>query len=521
MEGERFSFPPARLLVKSGKAMPDRPSAERLSFAAGDAASDLRVRALNDARVRPSGEMVLYWMQMYRRASDNAALAYAILRANELGLPCVVYESLRPDYPFASDRFHRFVLESARDVAEGLAARGLRHAFFLPRTRDEAKGVLAKLTARAALVVTDDFPSFIVPAQNAALARHATCPVLVVDDNAIVPLALFPKDEIGARTLRPKLARVLGDWLLPLEEPVPRIAAPDRLDLPFEPLRLGQAKVQDVVNGCAIDHSVSAVPELPGGASEAATRADAFVRRRLGEYAADRNDPSRDGTSGLSPYLHFGMLSARSLALRVRGREAARGPDESTTAFLEQLIVRRGLAFTFARNNLRHREYDAVPDWARKTLAEHVPDARPADVPASELIDARSPDPLWNAAQLELRTRGVIQSYARMLWGKLPLTWMKNPRDVHALLVQMNDRFALDGRDPDGYANIGWCFGLHDRPWPSRAIFGTVRSMTSKSARSKLDFESYIDASYARRRDLGLEAPPSYEDPRARERFDE
>jgi deoxyribodipyrimidine photo-lyase len=221
--------------------MPDRPPAERLSFAAGDAASDLRVRALNDARVRPSGEMVLYWMQMYRRASDNAALAYAILRANELGLPCVVYESLRPDYPFASDRFHTFVLESARDVAAGLAARGLRHVFFLPRTRDEAKGVLAKLTARAALVVTDDFPSFIVPAQNAALARHATCPVLVVDDNAIVPLALFPKDEIGARTLRPKLARVLGDWLLPLEEPVPRIAAPDRLDLPFEPLRLGKA----------------------------------------------------------------------------------------------------------------------------------------------------------------------------------------------------------------------------------------------------------------------------------------
>jgi deoxyribodipyrimidine photo-lyase len=487
--------------------MRDHPPGERLPFVPSER-SDPRVRSLNDARVRSSGEVVLYWMQMYRRADDNAALAYAILRANELGLPCVVYESLRPDYPYANDRFHTFVLESARDVAAGLAARGVCHVFFLPKTRDEARGVLAKLTARAALVVTDDFPSFIVPAQNASLALHAKCPVLVVDDNAIVPLALFPTDEIGARTLRPKIARVRSAWLKPLDEPVPRIAAPEHLDLPFDPLKLDRASVADLVSACAIDHSVAAVLEVPGGAKAAAARADAFVLKRLGAYAPDRNDPSRDGTSGLSPYLHFGMLSARGLALRVQDAAASRGPDESTAAFLEQLIVRRGLAFTFARNNPRHREYDAIPDWAKKTLAEHAPDARPADVSVEALTDARSPDPLWNAAQLELRTRGIIHGYARMLWGKLPLTWMKSPRDLHAMLVMLNDRFALDGRDPGGYANIGWCFGLHDRPWPSRPIFGTVRCMTSKSARQKLDFEGYIDASRARRRDLGLLPPP-------------
>jgi deoxyribodipyrimidine photo-lyase len=467
---------------------------------------DPRVRALNDARVRASGELVLYWMQMYRRADDNAALAYAILRANELGLPCVVYESLRPDYPFASDRFHTFVLESARDVAAGLAARGVRHAFFLPTTADEAKGVLAKLSERAALVVTDDYPSFIVPAQNAALARRATCPVFVVDDNAIVPLALFPKDEIGARTLRPKIARMQAEWLRPLDEPALRVASPERLQLPFEPVRWGKVEVADLVRACAIDHSVGAVEETPGGAKAAEARAVSFTRERLSAYGPDRNDPSRPGTSGLSPYLHFGMLSARRLALLARDAGASRGVDESTTAFLEQLIVRRGLAFTFARNNRQHREYDALPAWAKKTLAEHASDPRPADVSVEELTDARSPDPLWNAAQLELRTRGVIHGYARMLWGKLPLSWMKNPRDVHAALVMLNDRFALDGRDPDGYANIGWCFGLHDRPWPSRAIFGAVRCMTSKSARNKHDFEGYIDAGRRSRRDLGLEA---------------
>jgi len=459
------------------------------------------VRCLNDASVRAGAEFVLYWMQMYRRADDNAALSYAVLRANELGLPCVVYEALRPDYPFASDRFHTFVLESAYDVAAGLAARGLEHVFFLPKTADEARGVLAKLSQRAALVVTDDYPTFIIPEHNAALAKRASCPVLVVDDNAIVPLALFPKDELGARTLRPKINKVLDAWLKPLVEPKPKVRARavQRLDLPFDPIKLDSkldgTKVANLVAACAIDHEVPAVLEFPGGAVAANARAEAFVRRRLGAYPVDRNDPSREGTSGLSPYLHFGMISARRVALLARAHDAdePRGPDDPPSPFLEQLIVRRALAFNFARNNAAHREYSALPAWARKTLAEHAPDARPSNVTLEQLTDARSPDPLWNAAQLELRARGVIHGYARMLWGKLPLTWMKDPALAHAALVHLNDRFALDGRDPDGYTNIGWCFGLHDRPWPSRAIYGTVRCMTSKSARSKLDFEEYIE----------------------------
>lgn len=471
-----------------------------MGFGTSDAA-DLRVRHLNDAPVRRAGDLVLYWMQMNRRPDDNAALAYAVRRANSLGLPCVVYEALRPDYPFASDRFHAFVLESACDVAEGLAARGVTHAFFLPKTAEEARGVLARLSERAALVVTDDFPSFVVPEQSAALARRATCAVLAVDDAAVVPLALFPKDEIGARTLRPKIAKVLGEWLHPLDEPAAAVAPPPRLELPFDPARLDRARVPELVAACAIDHTVPAVHEFPGGATAAASRAERFVQRRLSSYAVDRNDPSAEGTSGLSPYLHFGMISPRRVALLAR--KAAPSPDDDgVKAFLEQLLVRRALAFTFARNNPRHREYDALPAWARTTLAEHAADRRSADVTLEELTQARSPDPLWNAAQLELRARGVIHGYARMLWGKLPLAWMREPRLVHAALVHLNDRFALDGRDPDGYANIGWCFGLHDRPWPKRPVFGAVRCMTSKSARSKLDFEGYIEGWEARRRHI-------------------
>ncbi len=460
-----------------------------------------RVRALsNVAEPRRSAGFVLYWMQMYRRPDDNAALAYAIEQANDLGLPCVVYEALRPDYPFASDRFHTFVLESACDVAAGLASRGLRHAFFLPRTAEEARGVLAKLAARAALVVTDDFPSFVVPEQSAALAGRVTCPMFAVDDCAVVPLALFPKEEVAARTLRPKMKRLLDAWREPLAEPAPRVAPPSKLDLPFEPVVLERSHVPGLVATCAIDHSVPPVAELPGGALAADARARRFVATKLAAYAVDRNDPSRDGTSGLSAYLHFGMLSARKLLSLAH--EAHDVSPEGVSAFIEQLLVRRGLAYTFARNNPRHREFAAIPTWARKTLADHASDPRPADVTLEDLTLARSPDPLWNAAQLELRARGVIHGYARMLWGKLPIAWMKEPEAVHAALVHLNDRFALDGRDPDSYANIAWCFGLHDRPYPSRPIFGTVRSMTSASARRKLDFEDYIETWNGRRREI-------------------
>jgi deoxyribodipyrimidine photo-lyase len=183
------------------------------------------------------------------------------------------------------------------------------------------------------------------------------------------------------------------------------------------------------------------------------------------------------------------MLSARRAALEA---QAWTRPGAGLEKFLEQLLVRRALAFNFARSRPDHAQYRALPDWARATLEKHERDDRYAELTAGDLEEARSPDELWNATMRELRTRGVVQSYARMLWGKLPLLWMRRPRDVHATLVMLNDKWALDGRDPNGYANVSWCFGLHDRPWPERPVFGNVRTMTSASARRKLDFEDYI-----------------------------
>jgi deoxyribodipyrimidine photo-lyase len=428
---------------------------------------------------------------VFRRADDNAALAYAVERANELGVPCLVYEALRPDYPFASDRIHRFVLEGARDTAARLAARGIAHVMFLPRTPDEARGVAAKLAARARLVVSDDSPVSMVRAHNAALADRAPCALLGVDDCAVVPLALLARPAVGARTLRPKVNGALAAWLRPLAEPVPAVRPPGRIDLPFPAVDLakaGDAELRALVAACAIDHAVAPVLGAPGGTREAERRLEAFVRGPLATYDADHNDPSREATSGLSPYLHFGMVSARRVALEARAWGQGAGLD----AFLEQLLVRRALSFNFARSHPDHSEWAALPAWARATLERHAADRRCADLSLADLEAARSPDDLWNAAMNELRVRGVVQPYARMLWGKLPVLWMDRPEKAHAAMVHLNDKWALDGRDPSGYANVSWCFGLHDRPWPDRSVFGNVRSMTSASARRKLDFEGYI-----------------------------
>ena len=206
----------------------------------------------------------------------------------------------------------------------------------------------------------------------------------------------------------------------------------------------------------------------------------------------------------MSPYLHFGMVSARKIALAVRGWLDDGGAEDAAAPYLEQLLVRRGLAFNFARSNPDHARYASMPAWARETLAARAGDRREYALTVEQLAAAKSPDAIWNAAQAELRARGVIHGYARMLWGKLVISWFADPAEAHAVLVELNDRYALDGRDPDGYTNIGWCFGLHDRPWPNRPKFGTVRTMTTKSAANKLDFDAYLDRARAWRDLAGL-----------------
>jgi deoxyribodipyrimidine photo-lyase len=455
--------------------------------------NDPRVRVWN-ARPIVNGDYVVYWSQSTRRADDNVALEHAIARANDLDLPVVVYESLRSDYPHASSRFHAFVLDCARDASRAYRERGIAHGFFLPRTRDEARGVAAQVFSRAALVVSDEHPSFVFPAQNAAAASHAPCAYVTVEDTCVVPLALVPGHEVAARTIRGKLHARLDEWLAPVKYVEPRRAGVE-IEWPFDPVDLAGEDLGARIAECAIDHGVARVDDRPGGAIAAAARLRDFLARAAKRYDTERDaSPIEGATSGLSPYLHFGAISARACLLAVRD---AALPTAARDAFVDQLLVRRGLAFNHAARRADHARYSSVPEWARSTLAAHARDPRPEARACDELEAARSGDSVWNAAQRELVVRGRIHNVLRMFWGKRLLSLVASAEDCEAAFdfgVRMFDRYALDGRDPNTYAGVGWCFGLHDQPFPERPIFGKVRPMGLGALARRFDVDAYVQS---------------------------
>ncbi len=438
-----------------------------------------RVAALNDQPVVDSRGFVLLWLQGQRRIRENVAFAHAQRRANELGKPLVVYEGLRRDYPHACARFHRFVLDGAESNARDCQQQGVAYAFFLqtPRT---PRGVLHALAARAALVVTDWLPTFIHPAQTRRLAARASCLVEAVDAAGSVPLSTFPSAQVGARTVRPRL------WKAVVLKAVPKVPArvkpPTSFDWGFDPLR---APWEDI----------SGVPALPapvegvrGGRAAGLARLRDFIEHRLPGYAGNRNEPSSGSSSWMSPYLHFGHVGATEIALAVG---AAHAPKEDEESYLEELLVRRELALNFCARVRNYGSIEALPPWAQKTLAGHADDPREL-VPLEDLEAARSPDPVWNASQRQLLEEGRIHGYLRMLWGKNLLIWSKDAAEALQRMALLNDRYALDGRDANSWAGYQWCLGMHDRPFPERAVFGVVRSMTSASALRKLDLDPYL-----------------------------
>ncbi len=458
-------------------------------------AADPRLHVLNARDPVSHGAYVLYWCRAYRRASDNLALDHAVRRADELGVPLLVYEALDVRYPHASDRVHRFVLEGACEMRAALEARGIGYVFFLPRTAREAREsrALERLAAPACCVVTDWYPDAGGPrslwAHTPRIAARLPCRMEAYDDAVVVPMSLLAKPEVAARTIRPKVRAVLEAHLVVGADRAPRHPMRSLPALPFEPTDVVANGLDALVSACDVDHDVTPVSDRRGGRREARARLEKFTARALRHYGDERNDMARVATSGLSPYLHFGHVSAREVALAARDDERA---GEGRAAFLEELIVRRSLAFNHVMNEPRHTEYAGVPAWAREQLDKHAGDPRPLAADRAAWLAGETGDVLWNAAQHELLRDGAIHPYARMLWGKVGITLARRPSEAFAWLVELNDRFALDGRDPNSYANIAWCFGLHDHPFPGRPIFGSVRSMTSRSAAHKWDVASYF-----------------------------
>lgn len=448
-----------------------------------------RVVQLNDHPMRPGARYVMYWMQMYKRTHYNHALVWAIRKANELKLPLVAYEGLKYYYPWASDRLHTFILEGVEEKKREFEKLGIRYVFYLQKNSRAPKQVVAKLAKDAALIVTDDYPCFIIPEHNRRIAEKADVAVHAVDSNGIIPMSKFDKEEYAAYTIRPKINRLLHRYLKAFEEEKLEVRHPRlRVDCPETPVSGG--KIAELVAGCAVDHSVKASPYYHGGTASGRERLRRFVKEILPAYEKDRNRPEKDGSSRLSAWLHFGFLSSLEVALAVK---EANAPEAAKNAFLEELIVRRELSFNLTRHNEHYDSLRALPDWVHQTMRKHAGDERQFTYTLDELEAGETHDELWNAAQREMVATGEIHNYVRMLWGKNVIAWSPTYEVAFETLVHLNNKYCLDGRDPNSYAGILWCFGKHDRPWMERPVFGTMRYMTSGSTGKKFDSKAYIE----------------------------
>ncbi len=448
-----------------------------------------RVIQLNDKPINTDARYVLYWMQMYKRVDNNHALIYAIRRANELKLPLVVYEGLKYYYQWASDRLHTFILEGVEEKRADFEKLGIRYVFYLQKDKDSPKQTVAKLAKDAALIITDDFPCFIIPEHNRRIAERAEIPVFAVDSNGVVPMSKFDKEEYAAYTIRPKIKKLLERYLKPL--PFENVDIPSvGLEVDCPETHVDSANISKLVAECDIDHTVLASRHYHGGTTEGRKRLKKFVEEILPDYDKARNKPERDGSSRLSSYLHFGYLSPLEIALAVQKADA---PQESIDAYLEELIVRRELSYNLTLFNDKYESLDALPAWVHKTMRTHADDERSHLYSMEQLERGETHDELWNAAQREMVVTGELHNYVRMLWGKNVIAWSSSYEVAFETLVHLNNKYCLDGRNPNSYTGILWCFGKHDRPWMEREVFGQIRYMTSGSTGKKFDSKKYIE----------------------------
>lgn len=475
----------------------------------------IRIRSASQRPVEPSREFVLYWMTAARRPTWNTALDRALEHCRQLGKPLVVLEPLAVDYPWASDRLHAFVLDGMRSNVRAFDRRGVVYYPYVEPVAGAGRHLLATLAARACVVVTDDFPCFVIPGLIAAASARVSARVEAVDGNGLVPMTAaakaYPSAALFRRFMQRRIARDLVE--------APTANALERVDLPGAPALDDEKRrwppADDrtlrgrTLHELPIDHRVTRVG-LAGGHPAASKALGAFVDASLAFYHERQRHPDANATSHLSPYLHFGHISAHEVFAAVArherwtigklpasasgAREGWWGVGPGADAFLDQLVVWRELAFnTCAYRPDDYGTYASLPEWALRTLETHAGDERPFVYDIDTLERAGTHDVVWNAAQRQLRRDGWCHNYLRMLWGKKILEWSAHPGEaLHAMVAIMN-RWALDGRDPNSYAGYAWTLGRYDRPWPERPIFGKVRAMSSASTARKVRLRHYLE----------------------------
>ncbi|MEP7072080.1 MAG: deoxyribodipyrimidine photo-lyase [Verrucomicrobiota bacterium] len=439
-----------------------------------------RLLVLNQHGPR-EGDYVLYWMQQSQRAKWNHALEFAAARANALNLPLVVCFGITT-YPEANARHYTFMLEGLAETAIALRERRIAFVF---RQGSPAK-VALELGRRAALLVCDRGYLRLQKAWRDEVTTRARCPVVQVESDVIVPVHFASgKHEYGARTLRPKVMRLYEKFLRPVRAVRLRKSA---LGLGLRGLSLDQPG--EFIRGLKLDRTVPPVTQFfKGGTSEAERRFRKFLRVGLRDYRRNRNQPQTDDVSQMSKYLHFGQISPVWLAVMAR-RQKSPG---NVAVFIEELLVRRELSMNFCEFVENYDRYEVLPNWARKSLAKHRRDRRKEIYSRAELESSATHDPYWNAAMTEMRVTGFMHNYMRMYWGKKMIEWSKTPEEAYATALALNNKYFLDGRDANSFANVAWLFGLHDRPWGEREIFGMVRYMSAAGLERKCDIRAYVE----------------------------
>jgi deoxyribodipyrimidine photo-lyase len=439
-----------------------------------------RIKALNQKRVQ-KGKYVLYWMQASQRAEYNHALEFAVLKANELRQPLIVFFGITDQFPEANERHYAFMLEGLKEVKDSLEKRGIQ---MIVLHQPPEVGTL-QLAKRASLAVVDRGYLRIQRVWREDVSQKMECPLFQVESDIIVPVEeTSPKEEYAAATIRSKIKKKLDAFLVSLKEHQPVI---DSLSLDFDSFDIED--LERAVSRLHINRSVQRVDSFHGGTKEAKSHLEVFLEGKLDRFPELRNDPNLDYLSHMSPYLHFGQISPLFIALK-----ALETKSPGIEAFLEELIVRRELSINFTFYNERYDSFEAIPDWAKKTLKAHQKDKRPYLYSLKELEGAKTHDPYWNAAQKQMVIEGKMHGYMRMYWGKKILEWTRTPEEAFRNALYLNNKYELDGRDPNGFTGVAWCFGKHDRPWGEREIFGNVRYMNDKGLKRKFDADQYVRA---------------------------
>ena len=476
-----------------------------------------RITVLKDIEPDLEKDYVLYWVINFKRTSYNFALQRAVEWANKLNKPLLIFDPLILDYPMSSVRFHKFFLEGMNDIDENISKTKAFYYPYVEETPSASEDLLTVLSSKAAVVVTDDYPTYFVPQMTAKAKGVINTRYEIVDANGLIPIRIAEKEYVRAHDFRRYMHKNLLDFLVdvPEEDPLKTLEIDFDENLikdvenKWNKINFETFNQEDFLFNLNIDKTVKESP-IVGGYKKAKERLDYFLENGYNDYATLRSHPSEDASSQLSPYLHAGHISPYEIFVKVNEleswsmenvnpafvgrRQGWWGGSENLESFFDELITWRELGYHTCVTRANYDQYSSLPDWAIKTLEEHSDDPREHVYSLQQLVNSETHDEIWNAAQTQLREEGIIHNYLRMLWAKKILEWAPNPQLALSYMIDLNDRFALDGRDPNSYSGVFWSLGRYDRAWgPERKIYGKIRYMTSENTAKKFKLGGYLE----------------------------